>query len=378
MHFHVHKDHFPSWLENSIIILILLVVVQTVLEDLSVIYEWSHSTTAKLTIAGFIFDILFSAEFIARSVISKKRGDFKIYFQYHRGWIDFLSSLPLLLFVSGPAVLILIYGNEEAGVTLGFLSVLKTAKAIRVTRILRLIRVVKLFGKIQNTESVMTNRHVGVISTISVVVMVLVLIVAQMAPFIRLGDHSDYLKARKVELAVMLSGGKGSPSEKWIVQNLKLNPANRDIVKVLDVNGREVYRSENYSSLIWKTYNHGEPIRVSEKYSVVLAHNIADSRHGKENMIIFLSILGLIFAMMFIYSKIFAQQVSDPLYVMEKGFKDWDYNFEVKINPHYSNDEVFELAKAYNNRWLPLKHQIRAHRAKKETEKSSIDLDDIL
>ncbi|RME88634.1 MAG: hypothetical protein D6767_09835, partial [Candidatus Hydrogenedentota bacterium] len=70
--------------------------------------------------------------------------------------------------------------------------------------------------------------------------------------------------------------------------------------------------------------------------------------------------------------------VSDPIYVMEKGFRDWDYNFEVKINPHYSNDEVFELAKLYNQRWLPLKAQIRAHRQKKMSEKSEIDIDDIL
>ncbi|RME92203.1 MAG: hypothetical protein D6767_03705, partial [Candidatus Hydrogenedentota bacterium] len=294
MQFHVHKDHFPAWLENIIIILILAVVVHTVLEDLALIYEWKHSTVVGLTIAGFLFDFLFTAEFVARSIISHKRGQLRLYIQYHRGWIDFLSSIPLLLFVSGPAVLVLMIGHEEAGATLGFLSVLKTAKAIRVTRILRLIRIVKIFGRIQNTDSIMTNRHVGVISTISVVTLVIVLVLAQLLPFIRMGDPHDYLKMRKQELASLLGGGEGAPSKNWILTQIRSNPENRDVVLLFDAKGKEIYRSPNYETLRWKLYNHGKKMAISEKYSVVLSHHIADGLHARENMIVFFSILGLI------------------------------------------------------------------------------------
>ena len=147
------QDHFPAWLENLIIVAILLVIAHTIIDDLSIVLNWSGRTRDIIMILGFTFDLFFTAEFVGRGIVSSRTTGFANYIKYERGWVDALSSVPLLLLVSGPAFVYYIIGAESDSAFVGFLSVLKTAKAIRVTRILRLIRIIKLFGKIQNTES---------------------------------------------------------------------------------------------------------------------------------------------------------------------------------------------------------------------------------
>ncbi|OHD56946.1 MAG: hypothetical protein A2Y33_08270 [Spirochaetes bacterium GWF1_51_8] len=67
-----------------------------------------------------------------------------------------------------------------------------------------------------------------------------------------------------------------------------------------------------------------------------------------------------------LYGRHFAQNVSDPLYVMKRGMIEEDYNFTVKSKEHYKDEEVFELADAYNTMWLPLKVRIQTLRKKKQ------------
>ncbi|MDH4262835.1 MAG: hypothetical protein OEV78_07320 [Spirochaetia bacterium] len=376
----VNKDHFPSVIENLIIITIVLVIGHTIIEDLGAVYNWSHKTMTAIMIAGFLFDLFFTMEFIARSLISKKNNEFGFYIKYQRGWVDALSSIPLLLLVSGPAMFMLLSGSESESIGFGFFSILKTAKAIRVTRILRLIRVLKLFGKIQNTDSNMTNRHMGSISTISVVTLVMVLVITQYMPFARVGDHDEYLAERTKEINTMLSStGENANMNEWLKSYVSRSKINSDIIELKTKDGEILFSNPNEENLRNKSYNQGKPIKLANGYEVILSYYPADALHAKSNMIIFLSILGCIFSFMFIYSRIFVQQITDPIYVMTKGFRNWDYNLAVKESDNYSSDEVFELAKTYNQKWLPLKNQIRAFRQKKSgaQEKSSIKMDDV-
>ena len=374
------NDHFPPLLENIIILVIVLVIGHTILEDLGTVYNWPHKTMVKLLIAGFLFDLFFTMEFSARSFISWKKGQFQMYIKYQRGWVDALSSIPLLLLVSGPALLMLVIGDNSDAAGMGFFSILKTAKAIRVTRVLRLIRVLKLFGKIQNTDSAMTNRHMATISTISVVTLVIVLVITQYAPFARVGDHDEYLTSRTNELNVLLSSGSQHENANlWIESYLARSEVNADVIELKTKEGEVLYTSPNREDLMFKAYNHGKPIPVDDKFEVVLSYFPAESMHAKTNMIIFLAILGTIISIMFFYSRIFVQQITDPIYVMKQGFRDWDYNLAVKDSDHFHNEEVFQLARLFNSKWLPLKNQIRAYRMKKSgaEEKSSIKLDDM-
>ncbi len=86
---------------------------------------------------------------------------------HQRGWIDLISSVPLLLLSSGPEVLLMVFPEIGHGAGLGFMSSIKIVKAVRVSRILRLLRLLKVMGKIQNTDSQMANRHIAMVSTIA-------------------------------------------------------------------------------------------------------------------------------------------------------------------------------------------------------------------
>ena len=159
-------------LENIVIVAIILVLIQTFLEDFAVLAGWSWSIRRILLFTGFGFDIFFSIEFLSRlyfNFINRRTG---VYFWYERGWIDFLASVPLLLLSSGPAVLAYWSGSATIVGLAAILNVLKVVKAIRIARILRLLRVLKIFTRIRHTESAMAQRHVAKISTVGVTVVV--------------------------------------------------------------------------------------------------------------------------------------------------------------------------------------------------------------
>ncbi len=82
-----------------------------------------------------------------------------------------------------------------------------------------------------------------------------------------------------------------------------------------------------------------------------------------------------IFVITIFYSAHMAKNISDPIYVMKRGFKELDYNYLVKINKDYQDDEVFELAKYYNTIWLPIKAKVIAAN-KKKLDKKEADKDD--
>lgn len=369
------RDHFPAILENFILVVIVLVVIVSLLDDLAMYYAWGTDFLRVIIILSFIFDTIFTAEFTARSIISNKRGDFNYYILHQRGWVDFLTSIPLLLFVSGPMIIIMLMGDSGEQASAGdFLVILKTAKAIRVTRILRLIRVVKIFGKIQNSESHMTNRHVGMVSTISVVALIFVMILSTFVPFIHFGDRDEYHAVRKKELTYIFHN---APSDEWLSDYLSNSLSTRQ--DIISVNKRStddnIFTNSNFRELNESAY---PDTMIIGNYKIRLSYFPADQRHAKFSLVMHFSILAIILAMMLFYSRIFAQQVADPAFVMVRGLNEWGYNFEVRVDPNYRDDEIFELADAFNVRWLPLKNRIRSYREKKQQKKSVLSLNDIL
>lgn len=372
------SSHFPPIIENFIILLIVLVVIQTALEDLAVVFDFSKQARDQLTLISFAFDAFFTLEFLARTSVSLKRHDFRIYFTEHRGWVDFLTSIPLLLLVSGPAAYLILFGAEADGAQLGFLSVLKTAKAIRVTRILRLIRIIKVFGKIQNTDSAMTGRHLGMIATSSVLTLVFVLALTQFIPALQIGDHNSYLKKRSAEVDRIISDASGKATLSSMLSFFAASESFSDILQVKDSNGKIVYQSAAFEERLPFSYNAGEAIALPSGYKVILSFHLIDVDHAKLNLIVFLAIILTVLTLLFLYSKTFAQQISDPAFVMAKGLRYSDYNLEVKIPENYKDDEIFELATVYNEKWLPLKSRILAVKERKSEEKSALSMDDLL
>ena len=146
--------------DNFILAMIVLVILQTFISELAVYLHWNITLRNILIISSLFFDLLFTIEFIARSITAGKNKRLFGYWFYKRGWVDFIAAVPLLFLNSGPLVILtFLTGTTEGVAAVGVLNILKVVKAIRVTRVLRLIRVMKIFGKIRNAESKMAQHH---------------------------------------------------------------------------------------------------------------------------------------------------------------------------------------------------------------------------
>lgn len=349
---------FVAVLENFIIVAIVLVIVQTFLHEYSRVAHWSLRTRNILTISGFVFDLIFSVEFIVRLTASIRRGDGAMaYINFGRGWVDLLSSLPLLLLDSGPALFLLLFatGQQEAAAGIGVLNVLKVVKAVRVTRILRLLRVIKIFGKIHNAESSMAQHHSASISTVSVFSIVITLMV--LAVFDQDAMHKRIEEREKYYTALL------QHTEKAPVEALR---ADTHVIRLESPEYNESFADDEYIT----SHFSGEDLLVVTAGSSTLTVSIADIHAEIASMHIhyFVIIIAVVLAIMLFYTRHFVQTISDPLHIMNRGFRKRDYNLQVKIQEAWQSDEVFQLARFYNEHYLPAKQ-------KKVEEESTADRD---
>ncbi len=98
---------------------------------------------------------------------------------------------------------------------------------------------------------------------------------------------------------------------------------------------------------------------------------------SKDSILYFVIILALVLAYTLFYSPHFAITVSDPIHVMQRGLEEKSYNFEVKIDPDYKDDDVFKLAEDYNNFFLPMKDRSQAEEDDIDADSLELKMDDI-
>lgn len=342
-------------LETFIIIAIMLVVVQTLLDEFSRYAHWSVRHRNMLLVAGFCFDLIFSAEFTVRSICAGKKGKFLSYIRYQRGWVDFICSFPLLILDSGPSLFFLLTADFHSGSgVIGAMNLLKMVKAVRITRILRLVRVVKIFGKIHNAESEMAQHHISAVATTAVFTVVSVLIVFTL--FFRT-TAAGLSKERAAEYINLVNGIKSIADMNNLGFRESAEPIlmqDRNILKIIYTGGTEVCKTG--ASEFTAYYDQEDYISVTGK-SCMLIVSIADINSGiaLENIQNFLIIIFIVIAFMFIYTKHFVQNISDVVHVMNLGFRKRDYNLLVKIPEQNADHEIYRLAKFYNDAYLPSK-----------------------
>lgn len=381
----VSMNRTRATLESLVILAIVLVLVQTFLEDLAIVAGWSWTVRRVLLFTGFGFDIFFSIEFLTRlyfSFVNRRTG---AYFWYERGWVDLLASIPLLLLSSGPAVLSYWSGTATIMGIGAILNVLKVVKAIRIARILRLLRVLKIFARIRNTDSAMAQRHVAKVSTVavSVVVVGVMLMTALFSAFSVPGLESFY-QERSVHVLDQIQDQIQNP----ILDDRLAAPAQRDALEELaEVEtslllvqraGRTLYT--RYDNAVYDAafgpadYGYGErgDVRV---FFDLKPLNVEQSR---ANLLYFAIIVFLVLAFMLYYSPHFALTVSDPIHIMRRGMTEKGYSLEVRIPPLYRDDEVYRLGEAYNEVYLPLKDRAGALDDSDVLDLKMADIRDIL
>ena len=368
-----HTSRAQNLFENIVIVAIVLVLVQTFTEDLAVALGWGWDVRRVLLILGFVFDLFFTAEFLVRSYESIINRSFLDYFWYRRGWIDFVASVPLLLLNSGPIVFSMLAGGVTVIGIGGMLNVLKVVKAIRIARILRLLRVLKIFRKIKNTDSTMAQRHVAKITGIAVSSFVFgLLALTVLLSFTNLPSLDQEIRQVNLDsLAYIEDQNLASPAQTGRLEAFaEVNSA----ILVVREDGQTRYTrhgNEFYSRFFGPMdYDHQERGDIEVFFDV----RPINAQQARDSLIYFAIIVGMVVAFLVYYSAHFAITVSDPIHVMLRGYREKDYNLEVKSPRHFRDDEVYELAREYNQVFLPMKDR-QAHE-NGDNQASNIKLDD--
>ena len=386
--------------ENVILVMILLVVVQTFLDEYSVLMNWPNDWCRILLVTGFTFDVIFSIEFGVRAVVSLKNKRFLRYFLLERGWIDLLASIPLVLFVSGPALVASFFPHliGAGSGALGVLNILKVVKAIRITRILRLLRVLKVFGKIQNTESVMAQRHIASIATQVVITIIVVLTAFRLHHYVIptgiMPGHNFSQKQARKQAETLLRAAMDDSLEMGVSLRSRLARLRAEQFGILEVAtqmGEGTSWQVLYQAPVMTDPEREAPRRKGRavhmvesaenapRYRLTINIHPFNASAARFKIIVLFIIIGTTLTLVFVYTRVFAQTISDPLFVMSRGVKEDDYNFEVKIREPYKDEEIFQLGKHYNEIWLPEKDmKLQQKQETEKTNSSALSMDDFL
>lgn len=392
-------NNLGKFWENFIIVSIILVLIITFLDEYAILDQWSLTKRKYLAAFSFFFDAVFTIEFIARIIKTSRFKAASHYFLYERGWVDLISSVPLLLLNSGPEFFIQFFPEyfDIHGSGIGFFSTMKVVKAIRITRILRFLRMIKFLGKIQNTNSHMANRHIAVISTITVMTVITVFATFSISGFLGFhnmenekiqyysqlfknfdslhkNDESDILTTKEVKEILGKLFYHTHTDESGLLQvyyKNKLVLSQMSIAKIKKIFTYNPHKSPE------KKFNDIHTYKIKEgSFIVYLNLYPIYQEKARIHIFLFLTIVMIILIMMTIYTRHFAQSISDPIHVMYKGFNDPGYHLEVKKIEAFGEDEIFDLASEYNEKWLPAKMQNKEEQSDHDT--GGLTLDDFL
>ena len=356
--------------ENVILTAIILVIAHTFLSDLAVLLRWSIDIRTLIIFAGLFFDMLFTVEFIVRSAVRAGRKKLFTYWVYERGWVDFLSSVPLLLLSSGPQVFILLSSGAGEGLAaIGALNILKIVKAIRVTRVLRLIRVMKIFGKIKNADSKMAQHHTATISTTAVSIVLFVILIFTFLVGDPLGKAASERRTHYEDLIAVVdekTGDGGLVADILAGDEFGLRLAEGDTVLFTKI-----------PPGLWDASLSYEDYILVQKKGYELAVSLEDinRKSALYNIRIFSIIIALVAGFMLFYTRHFVLTISDVLFVILRGFRERGYTLQVKIPKEYEDHEIFDLARFYNERYLPAKLK-NIHKSK-QMKQSSLSMKDL-
>src|SRR6056297_440060 len=363
------RGRVRGFFEGLVVIAIILVLIQTFLEDVVLIAGWSWDVRKILLVTGFGFDLFFTLEFLIRFFASALRRQASEYLFHRKGWIDLFASLPLLLFNSGPLMAAVFLGGGSLSGLGGVFNVLKVAKAIRVARILRLLRVLKIFKKIKYTGSGMAQRHVSLITSLVVTVTVGTLfLVSLIQPILPTAPgRAEVLETTETRLLQRFQG----------TDSRQLGEALPTLLIIKE--GQETlysrYENSYYRSMFGPTdYQY----RQIGNYDFFLSLKPELVDRAVQSLAFFVLIVLIVLVFLLYYSPHFALTISDPVHIMGRGFAENGYKLEVDIPTRYRNDDIYRLAALYNQEYLPLKERMKHQEDRLHSDLSIDTIGDIL
>lgn len=355
-------------IEGVVIVVIVLALFQALTQDLGDMLQWRWSVRKALIYIGLIFDIFFSIEFSTRllfSFIDRKPID---YLRYRHGWVDFVASVPLLVFSSGPAAFSAYNDVPTIATAAGVFGVLKIIKAIRIARVLRLLRLLKIFKHIKHVDSRMAQRHLTRVATIMVSTIVLTLI-----SFSFISAAFDFPNLEKSFEAYTLSSLQARVSANMTSEDIAVITELRPDVLIIKKNDDTIY--SRVDNIFYRTYYGPSDYTVASfpEYGIDVYIDLLPlvSNTARQDILHFMLIVALIIVVLFLYGPHFAATISDPAQVMSRGLHEKSHSLQVVIPDRLKDDEIYRLGIGYNDVFLPLKDRVEGGAL---TEGSVVDL----
>jgi hypothetical protein len=333
---------------------ILLALVQTFLEDYGVLAGWPVALRQGVQLAGFGFDLLFTIEFLIRLQLAVTGRRVGRYLGAERGWLDFLASVPLLMFGSGPLAASLLLGPTGWPLLAGSLYLLPMVKAIRIARVLRLLRAARLFGRFHPASSFMVKRQVAVAATIAVSVVALGLVFfTSLGRPLGLQATAVAIEQRQRLIAQYLQRYRTDAAGLSRALTVLAHTDDSLLIHRVDGETRFSRYDDAYYSSRFAQGDYGYLLEGGQELFFDLR---PEARRLAGQSLAYLGLVVLlVLAYLLRYGPHFAVTVTDPLEVMRRGLEEPSYNREVEIPERYRDDEVFLLAESYNRHYLPLK-----------------------
>jgi hypothetical protein len=326
---------------------ITLAVAQALLEDVSVLAAWPAAPRQAVRLAGFFLDLYFTSEFLARLGLALSERRAESYLGPERGWLDFLASAPLLVLASGPWAVDLLFGTALC--TTGLLA------AARVARALRLLRPARLgFGLLERAPG-MAAGHASLLALLGSAVLALGLTAAVLTGSLRPGLQRELDRRQELTAAGLAQASSPATAATALQSLVRADPS-----LLVAREGQATLYSRQADDLYAREFALGD-YRYLRAGDLELFFDIrpAVSEAAAQDLLFQLLVLLLLAGLFGFYAPHFTRVVTDPLEVMRRGLAEDGFNLQVRVPEDRREEEVFRLAREYNERWLPLKDRDR-------------------
>lgn len=302
-----------------------------------------------LLITGFLFDLIFTIEFLARIFIKGLRGTILKYFTRSTGITDFFCSIPALLLYSLPLIWPSYFSAAEGTfLMLGSLMFFKTVRVSVISKTLRFIRILKLFDKIKS-KYIMTPEFLKNILTITTVI-----IVAALIGFYFVKGGSVY-QTKSLEVKEILSNYIEGEVNREDFQKLLSGTESVLFIKKGD---ETVYTSISRLFFENSFLNDDYLISRTDDYEIYFQTKDVKKIYSFINLLIFSMILGIFLIFITLFRRYFNEHISETVTIMLRGYKSPSYLGKAPMKKEKKELEIYQLTRQYNKKWVPLKKKI--------------------
>jgi hypothetical protein len=342
--------------EIVIFALIVLVVIQTMGEEVALLFDFHVSIRKALIIASFGFDVVFTLEFITRVLTSGKKRKVGAYLAREGGIIDFFSSLPLLILSSGP-LLFMTYFTDGTSVfiSLGSLSFLKIIKIMRVVRIFRFLRILKVLGKTKNSYA-MTPKFVALVLIIAIAICVVSLIGFEIF------ENGRFITPRSLVVRDLV---KEFMEQSESQDFSSLIEGRKEVLFVTTDTGEVVYRNIDPATFTQRYLDRDYFRETIGGYQFYFDNMDVRKLYALIHILIFSIIVLMVIFLSTVFRRAFNKHVTSVLNAMIKGFTKEGEITPIRIKKGREDYEAYRLADQYNRKWLAVKGRILEIRRQK-------------